>query len=196
MEKKSKMGLGTKITITILSIILVINLFILLQSKMRPYSIPSLFGYKPFIVLSESMEHEMYVGDLIFVKEVDSKSLKVGDVIAFRGNDDLVTTHRIYEMVKSDKGICYRTKGDNNNRVDSEVICPQSLEGRYVFKIPRIGKLILFIQEPLGFFLMMGVLVVICVFIYLTYTRTKISKEDLEAFEEFKKQQENSSEKS
>ena len=87
----------------------------MIQAKSNPNDVPSLFGYKPFIVLSGSMETEIYVGDLVIVKEVDSSTLKENDIIAFRDSENLVTTHRIVNVINSDKGLCFETKGDNNN---------------------------------------------------------------------------------
>ena len=44
------------------------------------------------IVLSGSMETAIYTGDLVFVKVVDTDTLKTGDIIAFRNEADTVTT--------------------------------------------------------------------------------------------------------
>ena len=45
--------------------ILAINLWIIVQSKSNNEKVPSVFGYKPFIVLSGSMESDIRKGDLI-----------------------------------------------------------------------------------------------------------------------------------
>ena len=89
------------IVICLLLIVLMINVYVMIQAKSKPNSVPSVFGYKPFIVLSGSMETEIYVGDLVFVKEVDPSTLQVNDIIAFRDSDNLVTTHRIINVVNT-----------------------------------------------------------------------------------------------
>ena len=44
----------------------------------------NLFGYKAFIVLSDSMKATDFdAGDLVLVKEVDPATLKEGDIIAY-----------------------------------------------------------------------------------------------------------------
>ena len=44
----------------------------------------SLFGFKAFIVLSDSMSKTDFdAGDLVLVKEVDKSTLKEGDIIAY-----------------------------------------------------------------------------------------------------------------
>ena len=180
------------IVIALLSIVLIINVYIMIQAKTNPNAVPSLFGYKPFIVLSGSMETEIYVGDLVIVKEVDSSTLKENDIIAFRDSENLVTTHRIVNVINSDKGLCFETKGDNNNTKDEGTVCEGSIEGKYQSRIPKIGNAIIFIQEPLGFTVMMLSLFIVCIFIYFINSRKIdkemiIDKDELKEFEEFKK---------
>ena len=61
------------ICIIILLPVLFVNAVILINSWVHPNEIPSFFGWKPFIVLSGSMESEIYSGDIVVVKEVDKK---------------------------------------------------------------------------------------------------------------------------
>ena len=73
--------------------ILIANIYIIFQSKTNKDKVPSVFGYKPFIVLSGSMEGKIHKGDLIITKKVDPTTLKVKDIIAFRDAENTVTTH-------------------------------------------------------------------------------------------------------
>ena len=44
----------------------------------------NLFGYKTFIVLSDSMSKtDFNAGDIVFVKGVDASTLKEGDIISY-----------------------------------------------------------------------------------------------------------------
>lgn len=177
--------------IVILSLILVLNIFVMIQAKANPNKVPSVFGYKQFIVLSGSMESKIEVGDLVFVKEIDVDKLKVDDIIAFRDKDNLVTTHRIIKEVNTDHGRCFETKGDNNNTKDENVVCASAIEGKYSKKISKVGSIILFIQQPLGFMIMMLTILIICMFIYFVSNKkinSQISAEELKEFEEFKKE--------
>lgn len=182
--------------VTVLCLILALNVYIIIQSKSKPNSVPSVFGYKPFIVLSGSMKPNIMVGDLILVKKVDTNKLKVGDVIAFRDSENYVTTHRIKKIIKGDKEPCFVTQGDNNNTEDAEKACSKSVEGKYVKRIARIGNALLFIQEPLGFTIMMLVIFIVCVVIYIVQDKKANKKlqlanaEEMKAFEEFRKAQE------
>ncbi len=175
------------VLITILSMVLLVNIYIIIQTKVNPNSVPSIFGYKPFIVLSGSMETKINIGDLVIVKEVDANELKVDDIIAFREEDNFVTTHRIIEVAeKGDK--CFVTKGDNNNTADDGIVCSNKIEGKYQFKIAKIGSAILFIQKPLGFVVMIMSILIVCMLVYFFTNKKKtLTEEELKEFEEFKK---------
>lgn len=179
--------------ITILLIILIINVSIIIQTKLKPDLVPNIFGVKPFIVLSGSMESKINVGDLVFVKEVEPSDLKVGDIIAFRDSEDIVTTHRIVDIETKDNGLCFVTKGDANNTNDDGIVYSNMIEGKYQTKIAKLGNVILFIQEPIGFVVMLMSVLIICLLVY-SFQSTKISKEEKfkteeerQAFEEFMK---------
>ncbi len=128
--------------------ILIVNLWIMLQAKTNPDKIPSVFGYKPFIVLSGSMETEIHKGDLIIAKITDPTTLKVNDVIAFRDAENTVTTHRIIDIVEDEGETFFITKGDNNNTQDQNLVEYNDVEGIYVFRIPGIGSMMSSLAQP------------------------------------------------
>ena len=163
---------------TILVILVILNITIFLKSQLFPKEVPSVLGYKPFVVLSNSMKKVFNVGDLIIVKKVNTDDLEKGDIISFRTPQDFVTTHRINELVEKDGSICYVTKGDNNNSVDKDIVCPKKVEGIYIGKIPKLGGAVLFIQEPFGFAVMMIFIIIVCLLIYFSNYDDK--KEEIE----------------
>lgn len=195
MKKKTEKKSGkiiNGILYTLLGIILIINLFILFQAKTNDDKVPAIFGYKPFIVMSGSMESEIWTGDLIFVKKVDGNSLEVNDIVAFRTEDNAVVTHRIVKKYNAAE-VKYATKGDNNDSDDVDLVNASDIEGKYVGRIPKVGSWLLFISKPIG----MVIAVLVAVVIIFIYAFTNIlqennhkSKEDeayRKEFEEFKK---------
>ena len=54
--------------------IIIVNSVIIVNSYMNPDKIPSFCGWKPFIVLSGSMETQIKTGDLVIVKETDNEN--------------------------------------------------------------------------------------------------------------------------
>lgn len=137
------------IACVILVPMLIINISLMLQSKMNADKVPSVFGYKPFMVLSGSMEGKILKGDLIITKEVDPSTLKVDDIIAFRDAQGTVTTHRIIDEIDKDGERLFITKGDNNNTQDKNLVSLSDVEGIYLFRIPGVGSLMKTLSEPI-----------------------------------------------
>ena len=55
---------------------------------------PMIFGYKPLVVLSGSMEPTYGVGSVIYYHETPKEEIKVGDAITFTYETDFIT-HRV-----------------------------------------------------------------------------------------------------
>ena len=66
----------TIIIMIILCGILFISGVILVNSYINPNEVPSFFGWKPFIVLSGSMETQIMTGDITVVKDVNTNELQ------------------------------------------------------------------------------------------------------------------------
>lgn len=128
--------------------LLLINLSIILQAKNDEDAVPSIFGYKPFIVLSGSMETEIFRGDLIIVKNANPKDLKINDVIAFRDTENTVTTHRIIDVIEKDEKVYFVTKGDNNSSQDQNLVELDDVEGLYMMKITGLGNVFNSLAKP------------------------------------------------
>lgn len=189
--KKILKIIGTIIVIMLI-LLLLFDVIIVIKSKKEPDKVPGIFGYKPFIVMSGSMMSQIEVGDLVWVKEVDANTLKVNDIIAFKDSEDLVTTHRIISILDENGTKAFETKGDSNNVKDEHYVYPKDIEGIYVFKIEKLGKFILFLQEPLGFSMMMLAILIIGAIMFMMENlkasqEKSIDKKDLKEFEEFKK---------
>ena len=148
----------TSIIMIILCSILFVSGVILINSYAKPNEVPSFFGWKPFIVLSGSMETQIMTGDVVVVKEIDANELKENDIIAFKEDDNIVITHRIIEIKKDENGDTkYKTKGDNNNEEDDGVVNPEQIEGIYKFRIAKLGNFAIFIQTPIGMIVFLSI---------------------------------------
>lgn len=164
------------IVILILIPILLISIVILIDSHTHPNEVPSFFGWKPFIVLSGSMETQISAGDIVVVKEIDTNELKKGDIIAFK-DGNIVITHRIDEVTEIDGKTQYITKGDNNNTQDIGYVSPEQIEGVCKFKVSRLGNFAMFIQTPLGMIVCLSIPIIII--ILLQTADSKKEKEEL-----------------
>lgn len=177
------------IACTLLIPILVINLYIMVQSKTNPNDIPGVFGYKPFIVLSGSMESKIHKGDLIFVKEIDPSTLKVNDVIAYRDGEDTVTTHRIIDIVENNDVTYFITKGDNNATQDLNLVAYEDVEGIYTGRFPGLGSMMNSLSKPTTIIVL--VLIITAAFgIGFVISNKKIKDQERLEFLEYKRMKE------
>ena len=125
-----------------------------------------IMGYKVFTVLSGSMEPEYSVGDLIYVKETDPYSIKVGDPITFVLKENLVVaTHRVIEI--DEANMYFYTKGDANEIPDASPVHFNNLIGKPQFAISKLGYLSDFIQNPPGMYITIGIAIVLVAFFFL-----------------------------
>lgn len=197
-DKKTMKIIGSifKILFYIIVIpIIIMSIIVMIKANKYPDEIPDIFGYKPMIVLSGSMETAIYTGDLVFVKEVDVSTLKENDIIAFRNEADTVTTHRIVEIIPKDGENFFKTKGDNNRVEDANLVNTKDIEGIYVFKIPKLGNILMFLKEPQS--LIVILLIILIIGLIWLQIADKVEKEETKKedeqyrkeFEEFKKMQ-------
>ena len=178
--------------------LLLMNIVLIFKSIIHPNDLPTIFGYKPLIVLSDSMYPTIKKGDLIFTQVVDVKDLKPGDVITYREYEDdgktlgTVVTHKIYDITTETDGehagqLKFRTYGINNQRqadgkiqynengemvvinMDDAVYAPQ-IEGRYTSKINGLGSFIYWMQGTWGLIVCIGIpLVAFIVYEFIKY---------------------------
>lgn len=154
------------ILIIILLPIFFVNMVILIDAWTHPDEIPSFFGWKPFIVLAESMEHTIDSGDVVIVKEIETNTLKQGDIIAYKQNNIVFVT-RISQIVNEEGNTKYLTKGDNVDKIEPGHVTPTQVEGIFKYRIEKIGNLILFIQTPLGTLTLLSIPLILLVLVDL-----------------------------
>ena len=131
-----------------------------------------LFGYKMFIVLSDSMSVSeqdttaedkagihFNAGDLIFSKNLDPEDcvqLQPGDVITFQSqngdNFGEVVTHKIRRIAKTAEGsLGFVTYGINTNTDDETIVTPDFVLGKYAGRIPKLGTFLSFQKSTVGY---------------------------------------------
>ena len=169
---KKSMGFLTfsvarKIFIYLLSALIVVGAMLFATNK-SPNK--SMFGYRYYTVLTDSMVPEFSSGDMVFVKLSDADTIKTGDVITFNpsSGSEAYLTHRVTEKIDNYEGTgvtCFRTKGDANNSDDSFLIDESRVIGRVQFHVPMMGTIVRFIQ--LRWYFVLPLMILIMVFFKL-----------------------------
>ena len=112
----------------------------------------TVFGHPTLTVLSGSMTPAIRTGDLIMdnpVTKAQAAHLHVGQIITFHEGSQ-VLTHRIVAVTTAPDGqVAYRTKGDANNMVDTDLRPASSIVGVYRNRIPHGGYILSALHRPL-----------------------------------------------
>jgi len=159
-----------------LTLIIIVNGTMIVKSYIYPDKVPDFLGYKPFIVLSGSMEPTILTGDLVLTKEIAAETIAKNDIITFKIDKDTVVTHRVTEVVNEDGALSFLTKGDANTGSDASVVKPENLEGKYLGRVGGLGRFAMFLQTPIG--MLIFVVTPLCLFIvYDVVGRRRRSKQ-------------------
>ena len=131
------------IILNILIILFIINLILSFEENTH------ILGIYMFNIVSESMKPTLEINDVVVVKTCEATQLQKGDIITFQ-QDGRIISHRILDITKDKKIIKFRTKGDNNEIPDSDLIPEGQVYGKVLFSIKKIGKIISYIQNIRG----------------------------------------------
>lgn len=97
--------------------------------------VPCLWGHKPLVVISGSMEPTLKVGGILYYEKIDLEDFKIDDILVYKTKDHIIS-HRIVDIV--DDG--FITKGDANNSIDNNLINKNQVLGKGTnWSIPYIG---------------------------------------------------------
>lgn len=176
--KAAKKGITVVISVALWIIILLAALFAFTTLATRDEgNVSSLAGFTPMVVESDSMAPTFSKGDLIVIKKCDTASLNEGDIITFHtiiNNEYALNTHRIESIAEMNGARSYVTKGDNNDIADTHVIADGDIVGKYVTRVPGLGKVMNFLSGSVGF-LVLIVLPLLLFFIYQVYNLIMVS---------------------
>lgn len=129
-EKRKKVGINNKnvvlktiwnIFMKILTIVIALISIIIITQKVTNNKIGFL-GYRIFRVQTGSMIPKYQIGDVILVKERDTKKIKIGDDVTYLGKEGatkgILITHRVKDIEEVDGQLAFHTQGIANNLED------------------------------------------------------------------------------
>jgi signal peptidase I len=154
---QSKIKEKSKLVGTILFFIFTgLLLFYILIEAFLPDMTIKIFQFKPFVVITESMEPVLNVNDMVIAYNPDVDALEVGDIITFRADIDYngtkeIVTHYIYSITIDGNGNReFRTNRYGSTVPDTWRLYDQDIIGVYGFHIPAIGAVLQFLKSPFG----------------------------------------------
>lgn len=123
------------------TVLMFVSIAVLLFSIYTAYSFRDnpdesyLFGYKPVLVLTGSMEPTLRTNGVAIVKKTSFKDVKENDILMYKIDGKMIT-HRVIE--KTNKFIS--TKGDNNRDKDAYKIGPENTRAVVVARLNFFSK--------------------------------------------------------
>ena len=157
MKIKSKPRIGNIIS----NILLIASILLLLGAVGFVFTGSGdkfLFGYKPFIIATGSMEPEYSTHAIVIIKQDPYEEVQLGDVVAFKPEQlgGSGAMHRVIEQTP--QGLI--TKGDNNDFADDGTVTLENYVGRaiwhtnalagYIDKLMKPNGVLKFLVLPLG----------------------------------------------
>ena len=117
----------------------------------------NVFGFKAFIVLSDSMKAtDFAAGDIVIVKNTDPTTLEPGDIIAYTSqnpdNFGKTVTHKIRSKAVDANGEPgFITYGTTTGKDDETVVTFPYINGKYIFHLPKLGTFFEFLKTTPGY---------------------------------------------
>ncbi len=131
--------------------------------------VPSVLGLEFFSIQTDSMAPFLDAGDLAIGRVIKDKStLRAGDIITYWtviNGERVLNTHRIEAIYDGGGFLIFGTKGDNNPSADPLTVHESEVVGKYVGKVPAVGKVLDYLQTSTGFL----IVIVIPVFLFFIY---------------------------
>ena len=112
-----------------------------------PVTAPQLVGYGVYNVVSGSMEPEIPIGSVIYVKPAEPEGIREGDVIAFQSGDSVIA-HRVVRNQKVEG--TFKTKGDANAGEDMNDVGYAALIGQVTAHYPLLGQMLVLYTSNIG----------------------------------------------
>ncbi len=173
--------------------IVILTLFVVMQIFLPQVGM-TIVGFRSFVVISDSMEPEINVQDIVLVRKVNADQLEIGDTITFythlptiykdENNQTIyqkhVVTHRIGDLIRDQETLIIKTYGLKNNpnqnfdewrnqKGEPTDLTSQDVIGKVFFKIPKLGVLSLVLYQVFSNPILLLLIIFNLVIIYVVF---------------------------
>lgn len=179
------------IVYVILFLIVASVLFVVILQRASNNAI-ALGGVRVFNIISESMIPKYNIGDVLVVKSIEPQNIKVGDDIAYIGQESTfnqkIVTHQVIKIDYENGEYIFHTKGIANI-LEDPLVHQNQVFGKVVYKIWILSLISKILSNVYVVFF--GIFVPIVILIFWTILKLKglVEVEEYEEEIEPKKQQ-------
>lgn len=128
----------------------------------------NLAGFSIYTVVTESMYPKYKVYDMILVKSVDTKSIKIHDDVVYKGEKSdfqgKIVTHRVEDITEDNGVLTFTTKGINND-IEDPLVNENQIMGKVVHKLLLLSLISKVINNTYGFYFLIFVPLVVVIFL-------------------------------
>lgn len=111
--------------------------------------ISGILKYQLIAIGSNSMKDVYERGDAVLVEKYNKNNINninIGDILVYEHNN-LIITHRVVDKYYVNGHVNFRTKGDNNEAIDSNTIKEEDVKGIVINRIKYIGYPTIIIKD-------------------------------------------------
>ncbi|WP_022927968.1 signal peptidase I [Patulibacter americanus] len=112
-------------------------------------TVPSAFGDRTFVVRSGSMTPAIRTGDIVAVRGVPARAVRVGDIVTF-DNRGKFTSHRVRSIEPRGNRLAFVTQGDANTGQEHWQVAANGTVGRVVDRVPMLGFAVVQVRSTAG----------------------------------------------
>jgi len=150
--------------IALLCILIVFSIILIQRISNNDFAV---FGIRIYTVVTESMKPAYNVSDMLLAKEVEPRTLKVGDDIVYLGREgdfaDKMITHRIIDIKEEYGELIFTTRGLANPSDDPQ-ISEDQIYGQIIYKSTIFSLFSKLLNNIYTFYFIVFVPMVILVF--------------------------------
>ena len=128
----------------------------------------AILPYRFYYVLTNSMEPTVATNSLVLVQSFeDQMPIRKGDIIVFRADrfgERVIMMHRFSHTERNSAGeLVYRTHPEGSDTLDVYETKQEDILGVYLWHIPYVGKLILFLRSEFGLLWICQIIVILLI---------------------------------
>ena len=171
-SKKNRNAMGT-----VLNLVLGLSIVLMILSAIAAITLKNqdafLFGFKPYIIASESMEPTYQKYAFVLIRNSGYDDVKEGEVIAFKA--DMINGQAAFHRVLTITPDGLVTKGDANRVADDQLVTQNNFLGREVWHTNFTATAFFMLQTPGGILLVL-ILPLLAVILILAIKIMKMQK--------------------
>lgn len=131
--------------------VMLLSLYIVIQSARHPERLPAFLGYKALILLPEAPGADRALG---IIRTVDPARLQTAEQVAYRENS-VYFVEPVSQVERIQGRLNVQTESAPGSQAAQTTVSGDQIEGVLISRIPRIGSWALQLQTPSGMLLVL-----------------------------------------